>query len=288
MTANRTTGEPIASMSGWVRDVAVAVRSHTPSVLSGVLPVIIEVIDRESEQCMDEALSEADARTAHHADSYGIALPVGWVEQPLDPSAFERALSAQKAQLLKENVGRADIRRFELLQRQVHEQLVAEQVQYVATLASRGPGHQADEDDSILLAAAVITARTRRALGGPGPITTGLLLRSFGGSTTGEDGINIEEPSEIDLPVGKAFRLVRFHSQQVGSDSRSEKIEYYEHAYLIPHDEGERVAFLHMVTPTLAYTEPLGELFDALATTLRIFYPEDPTTFETSPADRRP
>jgi len=276
---------PAAGTSSQLRQTAQRLLAGPPNLRNGVIPEIIEITDRNGEEGTSVP-ADTNSATAQ-ADSYGIGLPPDWMQQPVDPAAFERSLADRLAQLRAQKISRADIRRFELLQQQIHDQLVAENVQYVATLAGRGPSEAETSDAeadgaTLLLAGLVITTRTRSELGAPGPITTSLLLRSFGGSNNVEEGINVQEPSEVDLPAGKAFRLVRFHSQPLGT---AERIEYYEHTFLLPHDGGERVAFLQFVTPTLGLSEPLGELFDAMATTLRIFYPDDPTTFETSPAE---
>ncbi len=274
---------PVATGVGsWLRQLTNLIRSEPPSLSNGLLAEIIEITDRVAD---DE--KGQDVPTETQADSYAISLPPGWIEQPLDPATFERTLTDQKAQLQTQQINRTDIRKFEFLQRQIHDQLVTENVQYVATLAGRGPSDadagEPAADGTLLLAGLVVTSRTRAALGAPGAITTAMLLRSFGGSSDAEQGINIEEPAEVNLPAGKAFRLVRLHSQALTTGDRAERIEYYEHAYLVPHDDGERLAFVQLVTPSLGFSEPLGELFDAIAATLRIFYPGDPTTFDPSP-----
>jgi hypothetical protein len=275
---------PVPSGIGaWLRQLTHLIRSEPPSPTNGLVAEIIEITDRAANDQEGQDVP-TETGTESQADSYGISLPRGWIEQPLDPAAFERALTDQKGQLKAQQINRTDIRKFEFLQRQIHDQLVTENVQYVATLAGRGPsaadGSEPAADNTLLLAGLVITSRTRAALGAPGAITTAMLLRSFGGSTDAEQGINIEEPTEIELAAGKAFRLVRFHSQALATGDRPERIEYYEHAYLVPHDDGQRLAFVQMVTPSLGFSEPLGELFDAIAATLRIFYPGDPTTFD--------
>ena len=217
------------------------------------------------------------------ADCYGIGIPPGWAAHPLDPEAFGRSVRDLQRDLTANGVRRSDARRLELMQRQMQQQLLADNVQYIATLASKAPGLEAADDaqPSALLAALVITSKTRSELGSPVPMTPGLLVRGFGGSSASTDGgIELEPPAEVELPAGRAVRLVRYHSHTVPNGDRSERIEFYERTHLVPHDDGERLCIVQMVTPTVEYTEPMSELFDAIAATVRIYYPGEPTTFE--------
>jgi hypothetical protein len=274
-----------STLSAWIRQVERLLRSNGPGARAGLMPQIVSVTGRPEATQPEQGAPDmtAAARLARTSDSYGIVIPPGWLQQSLDPTGFERSIADQKAQMLAQGIDRVDIRRFELLQRQINSQLRTEDVRCVATLAAQPPVDEVRETEpgSMLLAGMVLTSRSREELGAPGPITTGLLVRSFG-SSSGEPGdpIDIEPPKEVDLLGGKALRLVRFHSQTWGDSGRADSVDFYEHAYLLPHDDGRRVAFLQLVTPSLAYTEPLGNLFDAIADTVRVFYPDDSTTFD--------
>jgi hypothetical protein len=263
----------------WLRRLTGLVAATAPSDLSYVVPAFIALAQPPTPEEEAQMSTQPEAATA---DSYAIGIPPGWQAHPLDAEGFERALADLRRDVLAQGASRTDARRLEFLQRQMQQQLLAENVQYVATMVSRtSPPDDAGPRPSVLLAGLVVTSKRRDELGAPVAITTGLLVRGLAGSGDATaSGIDLEPPTEVALPAGVAVRLVRFHSHSVPAGDRREQVEFYERSYLVPHDDGQRLCVLQLVTPTIEYAEPMAELFDAIAGTLRIFYPGQATTFD--------
>lgn len=284
------TSEVAGGAVAWLQQAASVVLTTTPCSFGEVRPTIIPIPEDPVVAAHDrgETVSNQSAAAAARADSYGIGVPDGWTEYPLEAAAFEASVVQLKRDLLAEGAARADVRRLELMQRQMHQQLLSDNVQFLATLVRRSPGVDPENDGrpSLLLAGLVVSSKHRDELGAPVQVTPSVLLRGFSGSrSSAETGIDLEPPVEVTLPAGRAVRIVRFHSHSVRTGDRTEQIEFYERTFLVPHDDGDRICVVQLVTPTIEYAEPMAELFDAIAETLRIFYPEGPTSFDSARVD---
>lgn len=210
------------------------------------------------------------------ADSYGIGLPDQWNDYPLEKKAFEAAVTSQLQALEGEGVSVADRRKLELVHRQLRELLLGGKVRYAAGLAATSPSGE-NGDQTLVVASAAISKRSRTEMGSPVPITAELLVRGLSQPDEDETAMELAPPTRVELAAGPGCKLVRMHRVKLSS---TESSDAYAHSYLVPHDDGEALCILQLVTPSIGYVEEFGRLFDAIAQTLRIFKPGDPTTFD--------
>ncbi|MCC5949476.1 MAG: hypothetical protein JJT89_13585 [Nitriliruptoraceae bacterium] len=223
-------------------------------------------------------------------EAIGLGLPREWQEFPLEPEAFEARLQAQASDLREQGASVVQVRRHELLMRQLRELLDVGDVRYLATLTAvveldgqdltaDGPddGPDADEPVGLLAAATAVAVRDRHSLGAPGPLTVDLLLHGLGGQPREDRPVDLDPPAIVELPAGRAVRLARRHRTRHGGDPTP--FESIAQSFLLPFDRGERLCTLQFVTPNVEQGGSFSRLFDGAARTLRLFRPGDPTSF---------
>jgi hypothetical protein len=216
------------------------------------------------------------------ADAFGLGLPDGWMELPLEPEPFAEFVDRQLTSLDEVGLKPPERRRFELLTRQVRSLLLSEGGVFAAAAIAL-VGEPGDEQDAELVASGVVIATTSRvSLTAPTALTADLLLRGLDGRPGDAEGqIDLDPPQRVRLPAGPAVRLARLHRGKLGPGGRDESIVQ---SYLVPFDEGERLCTLQFVTPNVDHGGIFSELFDDIARTLRIFREGEPTDFAV-PAD---
>jgi hypothetical protein len=215
------------------------------------------------------------------ADTYGIVLPVGWTELPLDVAGFlsmarrlEEALEASPSwsSTLK--------RRIDLLFQQMQADLQDAAVGIAAIWAElEEPG---EDGASRLITAGLAVSKLRaEALSKAAvDITVEQLAAGMGQSQRGSAAdkvIDLAPATVVQLEhAGSAVRLERVYERKV---SVLETLRFYAQSYLVPHDEGRSLCVVQFSTPNVEEVSLLDGLFEAIANTLRIFAPGDPTDF---------
>jgi len=221
------------------------------------------------------------------ADTYGIVVPVEWTEVPLEKSAFDTY-----CQLVLDELRKADgwtktaERRVELLFTQIRNDLLRGRARMVAALAESS----SDENGELVLlvaACAVSKLPATELLPSGRPLTVDQMHAALSRQrieNEDEHITDVEPPTRVDLDAGAAVRLKRLHTQHIAP---GQDLRYYAQSYLVPHDDGRALCVVQFSTPCLEEAGALDELFDAIARTLRIFHPEDPTDFEGAPSEAR-
>lgn len=145
----------------------------------------------------------------------------------------------------------------------------------------------------LLSASCTIGALTRSRLGSDLPLTVNTIAAAMGriapSQDPGTDGaaevVDLDPPTIVDLPAGRAVRLVRLHTWAPDPVTRQRPALFAQHL-VIPYDDGERAAVVTFASPTQTYARPLAALFDAMAQTFRMFAGDDPTDPTAQPARR--
>lgn len=226
-------------------------------------------------------------------DTFGLALPPDWVRFPVGGADFEEFVRGQRRRLATEGViDRTAQRQFELMMRHVRSDCRRADVTMAATmhLPLDGPGddrHDGDGADGtgLLAASCTISSMSQAALGTDLPLTVHTIAAAMSRQASSDsDGVEIATlaaPVVVELPAGEAVKLVRLHTF-TGSDRHEagaspQRLSVYVQHFLVPYDDGRFAALITFSTPTPEYAEPLGELFDEMAATFRMFAGDDPT-----------
>ena len=239
--------------------------------------------------------------TDERADSIGIGLPREWIEIPVERDRFERFRSELDGSWEQSGWDRTTRRRAELLLNRIRREIGRVGVQFASlyvdhptdeefdlarrTTAESGEvgGESELDPDDILMAACIVGVYTRADLGAKIPLTLGNLVMAYG-TKPGRDEpgqakvTNLEPPTIFEMPAGKSVRLRRLYElPQPGMLPQ----RYYGETFLMPIDEaGDRIAIVNFTTVNLPIARVFSELFEAVAGTVTLFRPDDPTTFE--------
>lgn len=215
--------------------------------------------------------------SAAPVDSYGLALPAVWRRIPLDREGFERFVGNQRRQLAETGeLSRTAQRRFEVLLRQLRNDCARHGVVLVAVYAATAGSSPDRAQVELLAATCTLATLDQPRLGTSLPLTANTLLAA---AARGNSGADVEPPVIVDLPGGRAVRLVR--RQRIGQVQADERevdgVDVLAEHYLLPHGDGRRAALLSLATPNVECGDAMRALFRELANTLRTFAGDAPT-----------
>ena len=250
-------------------------------------------------------------------DSIAIALPPGWDDIPMEPGKYRGYLAAQVQQLKAAGtVSRSDLRQVELLGAMVHrlaqQQRVILASNYLAVEGPPGdagpegetgdtgndgevasdraedlprPDDEAETDATVVMSGLVVSTLRRSDLGTDVPLMAEVMVKAFSEGVPADDGqaryAEIEPPSVCKLGDVDAAKLVRLMTIKRAS---GEDLKQFTQTYLVSVANGDAVIVMQFSTINFEYAAQFSHLFDRIANTLRILYPEDPT-FLDEPAD---
>lgn len=217
-------------------------------------------------------------------DSILLGLPDEWVVLPTD----DVAIGAQLNELLRVILDRRDWsptekRKLELIVARVRQELTAAEVSLAAMLAgSWAEGDGADQPATVgeggVLAFCTVAYTTRDELGSLLPLSIDVVMASLelpepDGSAQPLRRRNLEPVSLTDLPTGPAVRRISL----VDYGDATSPVELLEDVFYIPSTDGSGLCILQFSSPTVALARDLSELFAAIASTVQVLYPGDPT-----------
>lgn len=224
------------------------------------------------------------SETVQLPDSLSFRIPPSWDDVPIEAEAFkvwhdESVRSAEEAGL-----PRSQIRQFELLMARTRQELLEGRAIAAATLVQPVSSDEEDAEPELLLAAVSLTVQTREELGAPVPLRTDYLLQAMTNGQTEEndDVADLEPPKIVDLPAGEGLRLIRLRTESDPSTGQMARV--FSQSYLVPLADGEAVAILGFLTPTIRQARPMAEVFSAMARSLVAYYPGDDTTTGIQPS----
>lgn len=212
-------------------------------------------------------------------DSIALALPDEWVDVPLEEAAYRKFISQQMEDLMESGaVDRGDLRQFEVLAAVAYQIAKSSRVMIASSYVEVEPAADDDDENLILMASLVVSGLLREEIGTDVPLRAELMVESFSRSAPSDDENarydHVEPPSVCEIGGLKAAKLVRLMSlpPERGSD-----LKQFIQTYLVSVAEGDAVIVLQFTTMNFELAREFSELFETIAQTLRVLYPDDPT-----------
>ena len=232
-------------------------------------------------------------------DSVALALPAEWDDIPMDTSEYKSYLDSQIERLRDAGItSRSDLRQFELLAFLLHKSAQEEGVIFSSSfVAIEEPdsGTTTEEDtepEYLLIMAAVVVSTLRRAdLGTDIPLMAEAMVMGFSDRAPSDDANarfdEIEPPRVCKVGEHDAARLARLMTIE---GKPGEVFRQFTQTYLVSVANGDATIVLQFSTINFDYARQFSELFDHIAGTLRVLYPDDETfiddDIDTRSADR--
>lgn len=214
-------------------------------------------------------------------DSVALALPEEWVDIPLGNAAYREFMEKQLQALQEAGFqDRANLRQLELLMELGHQLATSARVMMASSLVALMSGADSEEEDDavVLMANLVVSGFLREELDTDIPLRAEILAESYSRRSPSDDENarydHIEPPSVCKIGGYNAARLVRLMSlpPERGSD-----IKQFMQTYLVSVADGDAVIVLQFSTMNFELAREFSELFETIAQTLRVLYPDDPT-----------
>ena len=221
-------------------------------------------------------------------DSVALALPEEWDEVPLDATGYRDFVSS-RLDLLKASgtLGRSDLRQFELLLSLVFQISQEHDVIIASNFLSVERTNRNDEDDVVLMAGLMVSTMRRADLGIDIPLSAELMVKTFSQGTPADDAAarfdEIEPPDVCEIGGHVATKLLRLMTVEL---SPGDEFKQFTQTFLVPVAEGDAMIVLQFSTINFDYAREFTQLFDNIAKTLRVLYPDDPTFLDEATAGR--
>ena len=234
-------------------------------------------------------------------DSLVIAVPPGWIRIPLDRDEFNAAIRANRRQLTVDSpISKTDLRRLDLTISALRNDLESANVRLLAALIMSVDGETEDESGDptaaegidredlgdntnretlegegprLLLATLSVSVLSRFELGSDVPLTPSVLKVAFDleRQRPSDEHIrvtNLEPPEIVDIPAGKAVRLVQLHSS---ARAVPEPADLFVQQFYVPLDpNGDEAALVLFTSPSIEVAQVLSGLFEAMMETFEI------------------
>lgn len=248
-------------------------------------------------------------------DSIALALPPGWNDIPMESADYRKHLAQQVLQMRANGVKRSDVRQIELMGAMVHR--LAQQQRVILASSYLAVEGRADEDEegesgeaeagaesasdqagdpenagdpdeaepTVVMAGVAVSTLRRSDLGTNVPLMAEVMVKAFSEGAPADDSqahyAEIEPPTVCKLGDADAAKLVRLMTIK---RAPGEEHKLFTQTYLASVANGDAVIAMQFSTINFQYAREFSELFDRIAGTLRVLYPEDPT-FLDEPAD---
>ena len=193
---------------------------------------------------------------------------------------FKEYTKAQRRRLVDTaEFSRSALRQVELAGAVVHQLARANRVIIATNYLAIEHGDVAGEDaDILVMAGLVVSTLLRSDLQTSIPLAADVLAKTFGESNQETDHpvrfSNIEPPTICDVSGIEAVRLLRLMTI---SGEPGEEFKQFTQTYLVPVAKGDAVIMMQFSTINLDYARQFSELFEQIAGTLRVLYPDEPT-----------
>ena len=224
-------------------------------------------------------------------DTFGLILPTSWTGLPLEPGAFDAFCAELRQRWRAEpDWDRTSERKAELLLRRVRSELTRRGATFAGIFCDAGvpdgkPPIEANLEP--MMAVCTFAAYSQADLDTDLPLTLPVLFAAFA-TKSGPDGrhgtmTNLQPPEVDTLPVGKVVRLRRLYRPK-GFGVQTDP--FYAESFVMPlGDDGLAAGVLQFATVNTDIAHEFSDLFEAIAKTMTLFTPDQPTDFSrTSPA----
>ena len=212
-------------------------------------------------------------------DSVALELPEEWEDIPLARNEF-RAFVNRQVQLIEASglFERSDLRQFELLAALAYQAAQSSRVMVASSYFGMEEASAEDDDDLLLMASVIVSGLRRDEIGTDIPLRAELMVEAFSRGTPSDDRVaryvHIEPPSVCEIAGLTAAKLVRLMTVE---HQPGQEFKQFTQTYLVPVAEGNAVIVLQFSTINFEFAREFSELFERIAQTFRVLYPDDPT-----------
>jgi hypothetical protein len=213
-------------------------------------------------------------------DTLRLDLPSQWVELPIAADEVETFLSGCSAAEGWKRLQPHERRQTENLVRRIVNELRAQRCQ-IAAIYTEVVSDNDDEDDgaggegttSVLLASCVVSVVTREEVGTVLTLSPDILLAAMTTRSPNPTSyVQLEVPSLVSLPVGRAVRTLQLHA--FNGSERS----LFVNTFMVPiAPEYETMCVLQFTSPSLDMAGHFSDLFNAIAQTFAVYREGEPT-----------
>lgn len=224
---------------------------------------------------------------AEMPDSVALDLPEEWNDIPLEGEEY-RAFTASQIQQLKDSDDwkPAELRQVELLMALAFQAATQGGVMIASSYVAVEEAESEDDEDIFLMAGLIVSGFRRDEIDTDVPLRAELIAKAFAEGAPSDDHRarydHIEPPSVCEIAGYRAAKLMRLMS--VTTDPGQE-FKQFTQSYLVSVADGDAVIVLQFSTINFEFAREFSELFDRIAQTLRILYPDDPTFLDDEQSD---
>lgn len=222
-------------------------------------------------------------------DTFGLILPATWTGLPLEHAAFDAFCAELRARWRTEpDWDRTSERKAELLLRRVRSELTRHGATFAGAYFDMGvPDDKPTTEENLepMMAVCTFAAYSQADLETDLPLTLPVLFAAFAtksdpaGKPGGRHGTmtNLQPPEVDTLPVGKVVRLRRLYRPK-GFGVQTDP--FYAESFIMPlGDDGLAAGVLQFATVNTDIAHQFSDLFEAIAKTMTLFTPDQPTDF---------
>ena len=213
-------------------------------------------------------------------DSVALSIPDLWHDVPMTQNQFSEYVKEQRRRLAESGtISRSTLRQIEFANSCLYQLARTSRMilvsNYVAVEQTYGdePG-----DDTAVMAGLVVSSLRRTDIGTNVPLMAEVMVKAFSEREAAADAPvrfdEIEPPTVCTIAGLEVAKLVRLMT--IRGDP-GEEYRQFTQTYLVSVAKGDAVIVLQFSTINLEYARQFSELFEKIAGTLRILYPEDPT-----------
>jgi hypothetical protein len=225
-------------------------------------------------------------------DTFGLILPAAWTGLPLEQPAFDLFCAELRGRWRTEpDWDRTAERKAELLLRRVRSELARHGATFAGMFCDAGvPDDKPATDENLepMMAVCTFAAYSQADLDTDLPLTLPVLFTAFA-TKSGVDGkhgtmTNLQPPEVDTLPVGKVVRLRRLYRPK-GFGVQTDP--FYAESFIMPlGDDGLAAGVLQFATVNVDIAHQFSDLFEAIAKTMTLFTPDQPTDFSRTSNER--
>jgi hypothetical protein len=218
-------------------------------------------------------------------DTFGLILPATWTGLPLEPAAFDVFSAELREQWRAEpDWDRNSERKAELLLQRVRSELTRRGATFAGIFCDAGvPDDKPLTEENLepMMAVCTFAAYSQADLDTELALTLPVLFAAFAtkSAAEGKHGTmtNLQPPEVDTLPVGKVVRLRRLYRPK-GFGTQTEP--FYAESFITPlGDDGLAAGVLQFATVNIDIAHEFSDLFEAIAKTMTLFTPDQPTDF---------
>lgn len=212
-------------------------------------------------------------------DSVALDLPEEWNDIPLEEDEY-RAFTETQIQQLKDTGDwkPAELRQVELLMALAFQAATQSRVMIASSYVAVEEAQSDDDEDIFLMASLIVSGFRRDEIGTDVPLRAELIAKVFAEGAPSDDRKarydHIEPPSVCEVAGYKAAKLMRLMSLPTDP---GQEFKQFTQSYLVSVADGDAVIVLQFSTINFEFAREFSELFERIAQTLRILYPDDPT-----------